>query len=393
MPEKLEIDTSILQKLVEIKNQQAQLDQYCRRADEFKDKIDKVVYGKVLQDYRKRRETLVAAAAPLKEQARREYRKLQRLYDRVKKNYEQAQFEKEELEFRRAVGELHDEELVLKLEGPEKRLEECRSELAGLDEQKAQFIDAFGSEEDIEAGAVAEPESAAEPEATPASAPAIEASAEAVEVPEVPETPTPVHARGKTKKAVAEAPVAAAPEAPAVVVMDDAALPDTTGTIGPATGEDQAAVPATPIPADIPASPDATRFVAFDATALVPVVDEAPADDGVTDRTFIMPPGMLVSEDAASPAEHRLGPFTYIGRSAENQIRLVLPGVSRRHALVTAEPDGFTIKDLQSQNGTYVNDERIDERHLEDGDRVRIGNITFVFRSSAAAAGASKAGR
>jgi pSer/pThr/pTyr-binding forkhead associated (FHA) protein len=55
--------------------------------------------------------------------------------------------------------------------------------------------------------------------------------------------------------------------------------------------------------------------------------------------------------------------------------------VSRQHALVSAGPTGFMIQDLHSQNGTYINGERITESaSLNDGDRVTLGDAEFVFQ-------------
>ena len=62
--------------------------------------------------------------------------------------------------------------------------------------------------------------------------------------------------------------------------------------------------------------------------------------------------------------------------------------MSRRHVLVMATPGGYTIRDLGSQNGTYVNGTRVDESPLTDGDRITIGEINLVFRGAPAAVSA-----
>ena len=62
------------------------------------------------------------------------------------------------------------------------------------------------------------------------------------------------------------------------------------------------------------------------------------------------------------------------------------PEVSRRHAVVAESPDGFTIEDLGSTNGTWVNGERIDHPHpVRAGDEVRFGNTVWHVREAAAA--------
>jgi pSer/pThr/pTyr-binding forkhead associated (FHA) protein len=65
----------------------------------------------------------------------------------------------------------------------------------------------------------------------------------------------------------------------------------------------------------------------------------------------------------------------YIGRSAECQLALDDPLVSRKHAMLKVGPDSVTIKDLGSRNGVVVNGTRIDtSRILLDGDRIVIGS-------------------
>jgi hypothetical protein len=55
-------------------------------------------------------------------------------------------------------------------------------------------------------------------------------------------------------------------------------------------------------------------------------------------------------------------------------------GVSRQHAEIYTEPNGQPhIRDLNSTHGTYVNGRRIIDSHLSPGDRVTLGQSTFVF--------------
>src|SRR6266851_4894614 len=64
-----------------------------------------------------------------------------------------------------------------------------------------------------------------------------------------------------------------------------------------------------------------------------------------------------------------------IGRSAECQLALDDPLVSRKHALLLISEDSVVIKDLGSRNGVVVNGTKIDtSRILLDGDRVVIGS-------------------
>ena len=70
------------------------------------------------------------------------------------------------------------------------------------------------------------------------------------------------------------------------------------------------------------------------------------------------------------------------GRAPAAEIQVVDPKVSRRHFLVAPKEQAYTIRELRSTNGVWVNDERISgDRVLEDGDRIRVGDTVLVFRS------------
>ncbi len=68
-----------------------------------------------------------------------------------------------------------------------------------------------------------------------------------------------------------------------------------------------------------------------------------------------------------------------IGRTDANDVCLEDALVSRLHCAVSGDAGQFTIFDLGSQNGTFVNSLPVIERKLEPGDRVEIGGSTFVF--------------
>jgi len=70
---------------------------------------------------------------------------------------------------------------------------------------------------------------------------------------------------------------------------------------------------------------------------------------------------------------------TLIGRSPDCDIFLDDVTVSRRHAELLREGDTFTIRDLGSLNGTYVNRRRIESAVLEDDDEVQIGKYRLTF--------------
>ena len=73
------------------------------------------------------------------------------------------------------------------------------------------------------------------------------------------------------------------------------------------------------------------------------------------------------------------GERTLIGRSPECDVFLDDVTVSRRHAEVVRDGETFTISDLGSLNGTFVNKERIESAQLEDDDEVQIGKYRLTF--------------
>tara|TARA_E500000331_G_C17230409_1_gene702366 strand:+ start:1250 stop:1696 length:447 start_codon:yes stop_codon:yes gene_type:complete len=69
-----------------------------------------------------------------------------------------------------------------------------------------------------------------------------------------------------------------------------------------------------------------------------------------------------------------------IGRALECDISILEPGLSRKHAELELDGDQLILRDLGSVNGTFVNDEKIDEATLKDGDRMQFERIRFIVR-------------
>jgi hypothetical protein len=75
-----------------------------------------------------------------------------------------------------------------------------------------------------------------------------------------------------------------------------------------------------------------------------------------------------------------VGDRVTIGRSPKSDIFLDDVTVSREHAMIVRDGDGFRLRDLGSLNGTYVNRRRIEsEEPLEDGDEVQVGKFRLAL--------------
>jgi pSer/pThr/pTyr-binding forkhead associated (FHA) protein len=160
-------------------------------------------------------------------------------------------------------------------------------------------------------------------------------------------------------------------------------------------------------------NPDDARFCSQCGTRLVGADTSAPAQpeaSGETTATIAIGMGgdkvdtadrQLNPVDAAAvdalPAGHALlvvqrGPgsgsrflldadVVKAGRHPDSEIFLDDVTVSRRHAEFHRSGETFTVSDVGSLNGTYVNRDRIDRVQLKDGDEVQIGKYRLVFFS------------
>jgi len=132
---------------------------------------------------------------------------------------------------------------------------------------------------------------------------------------------------------------------------------------------------------------DATSTVTFGA------VDEAAEEGGLSPEDAAaldgLPAGsaLLVVQRGPSAGSRFLLDTDEVtaGRHPNSDIFLDDVTVSRRHATFRRGPQGYTVSDVGSLNGTYVNRDRIDQIVLSGGDEVQIGKFRLVFYPSAAA--------
>lgn len=70
---------------------------------------------------------------------------------------------------------------------------------------------------------------------------------------------------------------------------------------------------------------------------------------------------------------------TVIGRSSKCEVQIDQESVSRNHCRISFNGKTYSIRDLGSTNGTYVNDELVDEINLRDGDQIKVGRTIVKF--------------
>lgn len=99
------------------------------------------------------------------------------------------------------------------------------------------------------------------------------------------------------------------------------------------------------------------------------VLDKEAGADFVPLRLIIQPEGFCLDLKR---------PQVVIGRHSDADVRFAFPDISRRHCRCAFTHGRWQVVDLDSLNGIYVNDERIHEAYLYDGDRLRIGNLEML---------------
>jgi hypothetical protein len=96
---------------------------------------------------------------------------------------------------------------------------------------------------------------------------------------------------------------------------------------------------------------------------------------GITGPALVVRSGGGMAGQSFQPADGR----TLVGRSPECDIFLDDVTVSRQHAEILRDGDEFTIRDLGSLNGTYVNRKRIESAVLQNDDEVQVGKYRLTF--------------
>ncbi|HPI39508.1 MAG TPA: sigma 54-interacting transcriptional regulator [Pseudobdellovibrionaceae bacterium] len=78
-------------------------------------------------------------------------------------------------------------------------------------------------------------------------------------------------------------------------------------------------------------------------------------------------------------AFHKLNEFNIIGSSEGATLRLLGEGIEERHSRIEIQPQGMVIRDLRTEQGTYVNQNKVAESSLQDGDLIHFGREEFMY--------------
>ena len=89
---------------------------------------------------------------------------------------------------------------------------------------------------------------------------------------------------------------------------------------------------------------------------------------------------LILNRDGVDLVTHELvRDIVMIGRAPLNHIVIDHPTVSAQHALLLRAGTSYSLKDLNSTNGTQINGDFVTDAELKDGDTIRFGSVIAVF--------------
>lgn len=314
------IDTSPLDKLTGLKAEIEVLDQRLATMEQRKEQVAETVYRRVRSDYETRRRALEQESAPLKAAAREQFVKLYALLSRSEADHEAARLDREEVDFRHALGEFDDAEYQKRIDAIDAQLQARSTAREQAQAMRARFVAAFSSEEELR------PDKAVT---------AITPPSNTVLATTLPPPPMPAASAVQT---VRMQPLSVPP--PAVPPPAALADPGATQTMRALKG-------------DAGAAPRADQTVVIRGARLVPQNPEA----GKITHTVGLKPVMLGSAE---------------------QCDVRIPGSMPHHAEIRVSMSGYTISDLGG--GVRVNGVAIEQHLLRHDEVLEIGPARFAFR-------------
>jgi adenylate cyclase len=95
-----------------------------------------------------------------------------------------------------------------------------------------------------------------------------------------------------------------------------------------------------------------------------------------------MPRIVVIGPDKKQRTVELREKLTTVGRMPACTIQIDDKVASRKHCVIKAEADAYTLIDMGSANGTQVNGARVKECRLTTDDRITIGNTVLVFKEA-----------
>jgi len=90
---------------------------------------------------------------------------------------------------------------------------------------------------------------------------------------------------------------------------------------------------------------------------------------------------VLLKRDGGKKEFPLAGDKTMLGRSRQCDMAIPVVSVSRKHCRLESDGKVVKLRDLNSRNGTFVNDKRVKETSLQPGDSIKIGPLKFLLQT------------
>lgn len=302
-----QLNEKLLDEAKKIQQSRQILKDRLKKVEEGKSKVSASVYDRVRSDYRAQLQETTDQLLQKKNDIDRELATLYETRRKVSDNLKKHKEDLEELEFRKSLGELDNEQYLIQSRDISGKISKFEQIVTAVSHNIAQYESLFADDSQW--------------------------SADMEEAPAVNE-PTP-----RPKKAIKE---------------------DSDYMVGSSPSGYF--------------SPDAEH-----ETDVEEMDDAQPT--ALSDETGKSGPARLVIVRGTNVGtEYVITKEASIGRSSSNDVILKEAKVSRQHAIIKRHGNEYMIYDLQSSNGVIVNNERVTEFVLSDGDKIQIGDFVMQLQ-------------
>lgn len=420
------IDISGIEALREIKSEQDTMRSRLEKMVSMKEQVNPAVYEKVFREYSTKLDEIAAKAQPIKNSLRGQYRVLRGLLDRLAEEVRLIELEREELDFRHTLGEFDSGFFDDELKRWETKHNHKKVEREDAEEMNQAFLAVFDGPDDLEGDVelhtipvqkmVAAPVPQAAAIESPAPTPVMEPEPElglGIYLDEHVGFSSEHEPPPEAAETIRDGQLSLMPDLPdevdadlgiAPLVAEDLSDDDLVDDLDDLSDDLDSALEEDDLVDDLvdeldedtgelppmPSLDESTRR--GDEVAMPPLpqdretlmMDTLPvlgAGGGEGETMIIATPKLVSVNNATEGSVVQLGMgTTSLGRSPDNDIHVTEDRVSRKHCQITFGPGGYALYDLNSENGTFVNGQRIREHFLQDGDIIQVGTFKYLYR-------------
>ena len=348
--------TQKLDRYTELVRRQVEFENWLGKADEAKGSVPPDIFARVSTEYRSQLDRIVEEIQPLQSEIESTRTQWMEQVDEAERRTKAIQLELQELDFRHHVGE-YDSSTYQDKEKP------LRKELVSL---------ATVADELLENLAIIDQAWNAMPEDAPRTRvekPAPERAPAPAERPKPVESDVATATAGRTDATAAESETEVDVDTEDRQVFEEGLidLQDWTREFQAQKAQKRNGPQSESTPADENAPP---------ATA----PDAAPRSAARMESRPMGFPLLIIVKGPGEGKKLPLLPMTMtLGREVDNDLELKDEDVARYHARIEYEDGVYTLIDIDTSSGTWVNGEKVEEVTLQNGDKVRVGSTEMLI--------------